>query len=236
MKNALLLCLAMISSGCVLSRSVVMSDAIPTLEAPEVKARWDVKEVFARASAGGMSDGQLRDFAPLKEQLETRLRRTLQAQSNLGRRAENPEFEISLDINVGEHTGLSPWLGLGLGLETGVLLAGAGAGFAIGGPPGGLIGLLVATPIAIVSAATPPNTTEVGEFEGTISLRRPGGPVIATRHVRSSWKTEMNGYHRETKLAKESGEGAKGFEREILEALRQMLLEIPQAPANGQAS
>ena len=87
-----------------------------------------------------------------------------------------------------------------------------------------------------MSALTPPATTEVGEFEGTISLRRPGGPVIATRHVRSNWRTEMNGYRREAKLAKGSGEGANGFEREVLEALREMLLEMPPPVASGQAS
>jgi hypothetical protein len=178
----------------------------------------------------------LRDFTPFKEQLETRLRRTLQAQTNLGRRAENPEFQVDLAIDVGEQSGMSPWLGLGLSLEAGVLLAGVGAGVAIGGPPGALTGLLVATPVAIATAVAPPSTTEVGEFEGTLSLRRPGGPVIATRHVRSRWKAELNGYNRETKLARQSGEGAQGFEREVLDALHQMLLELQQAPGDGVAS
>jgi hypothetical protein len=100
---------------------------------------------------------------------------------------------------------------------------------AIAGPPGGLVGLVLATPVAIAAALIPPSYTELGELEATVVLRRKkDGEVVATRHVRSNWKAEMNGYGRDQKLARESGTSIPELEQRLLETLREVLREVPQ--------
>lgn len=224
-----LLLLLVAASGCVMPRVAKLDLPPPRLDDPEVHATWKVGEVLARAKPGVDTNGRLRDFAPLKDQLEARLRETLEGQAGLGHRGEQAEFEVSVELDVTEVSGLSPWLGLGLGLEAGVLLAGAVSGMAAGGPPGSLIGVLVATPVAVAVALAPPHTTELGELEARVTVRRRGGEVLVTRHVRRSWRGELNGYHREQKLARESGVAVLELERALLEELRSALKELPTA-------
>lgn len=227
------LLLALLCTGCVLPRVAKLEHPVPVLSDPEISARWRVGEVLARARSAGDASGQLRDYGPLKQQLEARLRTTLESQAALGHRTQDADFEVDLELEVAETSGLSPWFGLGLGLETGTLLAGAAGGLALGGPPGILVGMLVATPIAIAAALAPPTTTELGEYEAKLVVRRRGGDVVASRHVRRSWRAELNGYHHEQKLARESGPAVLELERALLEELRGALRELAPAPAGS---
>ena len=99
---------------------------------------------------------------------------------------------------------------------------------ALGGPPASLLGLLIATPVAVAAALAPPSQTELGELEATLVLRRKSdGAAIASRHVRSNWRTELNGYAQEGKLASESGASIPALEQQLLETLRDVLRELP---------
>ncbi len=217
------LCLTMLaSSGCLLSRSIVLPDSTPVLDAPEVTARWGVTELFVRSKP---SD---RDYKLLEDQLGTRLRSTLEAQEGLGHRKHDAAYGVEVVVDVTESGGMNGWIGLGASLESAVLLGGAGAGMLIAGPPGSLIGLLLATPAAVAVALTPPAQTELGELEATVVLRRRSdGAVMATRHVRSNWRVDMNGYGRDEKLARESGTSIPELEQRLLETLRDVLREVP---------
>jgi hypothetical protein len=107
---------------------------------------------------------------------------------------------------------------------------------AVGGPPGSLLGLLIATPAAVAVALAPPAYTELGELEATVVLRRKSdGVAVATRHVRSDWRAELNGYHREDKLARESGGSVPELEQRLLETLREVLREAPVDSARTEA-
>lgn len=224
-----LLVLLAAASGCVLPRVAKLDLPPPHLDDPEVQVTWNVGEVRAHAVPRTDSNGSVRDYAPMKAQLEARLRETLEAQAGLGHRATQGEYEVSVELDVTEASGLSPWLGLGLGLEAGVLLAGAAGGMALGGPPGGLVGVLVATPLAVAAALAPPSTTDLGELEARLTVRRRGGEVLVSRHVRRSWRDELNGYHREQKLARDSGVAVLELERALLEELRSALKALPVA-------
>ena len=226
--KTLALCLTMLaSSGCVLSRSLVLPDTTPVLDAPEVTARWAVTELFVRSRPAESGGNGQRDYQELRGQLETRLRRTLEAQTGLGHRMENAEYGVEVVVDVSETSGINGWLGLGASLESAVLLGGAGVGMALGGPPASLLGMLIATPVAIVVALTPPSYTELGELEATVVLRRKAdGVVVATRHARSHWRKDMNGYHRKEKLARESGGAVPELEQQLLETLREALREV----------
>ena len=131
-------------------------------------------------------------------------------------------------VDVAESSGLNGWMGLGAGLESVVLLGGAGIGMAIGGPPASLLGLLIATPVAVAAALVPPSQTELGDLEATLVVRRKSdGAAIASRHVRSNWRTEVNGYSQGGKLASESGASIPALEKQLLESLREVLRELP---------
>ena len=227
--KTLALCLTMLaSSGCLLSRSLVLPDSTPLLEAPEVSARWGVTELYVRSSPAQTKGNDQRDYTVLERQLATRLRRTLEAQSGLGHRQDDSPFGVEVVVDVTERAGLNGWLALGAGLESAVLLGGAGLGMALGGPPGSLLGLLVATPVAVVVALTPPSYTELGELEATLVVRRKSdGVAVASRHVRSNWRAELNGYHLEGKLAHESGAAVPELEQGLLETLRDVLKTLP---------
>jgi hypothetical protein len=224
MKMIALALTLLVSAGCVSSRHLTIPDATPVLDAPEVTARWGVTELFVRSRPADTGGNGQRDYKELQTQLETRLRRTLEAQTRLGHRAEDADYGVEVQVDVHEASGVNGWLALGAGMETAVLLGGAGLGMAVGGPPASLLGLLVATPVALVVALAPPSHTELGEFEATVVLRRKAdGVVVATRRTRSSWRAEMNGYHQKEKLARESGGSVPELERKILETLREAL-------------
>lgn len=219
MKSIALALTLLASAGCVSSRHLAIPDATPVLDAPEVTARWSVTELFVSARPA-----ETRDYQELQTQLETRLRRTLEAQTKLGHRAEGAEYGVEVQVDVHESSGVNGWLGLGAGMEAAVLLGGAGIGMAVGGPPASLLGLLVATPVAVVAALVPPSSTELGELEATIVLRRKAdGAVVATRRTRTHWRAEMNGYRQNEKLARESGGAVPELERRMLETLREVL-------------
>lgn len=219
--------LLLVTSGCVVPRLARLDHPPPNLVDPEVTVRWGVGDVIARAHPGGDANSGVRDYGPLKQQLEARLRSTLEGQAGLGHRAADADYEVSVELEIAESAGVSPWFGLGAGLETGVLVAGAAAGMAVGGPPGSLVGMLIATPVAIVAALAPPTTTELGEYEAKLIVRRRGGDVVASRHLRRSWRAELNGYHREQKLARESGPPMLELERALLDELRDALRGLP---------
>ena len=230
------LCLTMLvaSPGCVLSRSLVVPDFTPLVDAPEVTARWGVTELYVRSGPAQTQGEGPRDYQDLKVQLETRLRRTLEAQTGLGHRKQDAAYGVEVVVDVSESTALNGWMVLGGSLESAVLLGGAGIGMAVAGPPGGLIGLLIATPAALVVALAPPSRTELGELEATVLVRRKAdGAVVATRHVRSDWRAELNGYHREGKLARESGGSVPELEQRLLETLREVLHEVPEDSASA---
>ena len=181
----LALCLTMLaSSGCLLSRSLVLPDTTPMLDAPEVTARWGVTELFVRSRAA--SANEQRNYRPLEDQLETRLRRTLEAQTGLGHRREQADYGVEVVVDVSESAGVNGWLGLGATMESAVLLGGAGVGMAVAGPPGSLIGLLLATPVAVVVALSPPSYTELGELEATVVLRRKTDGVEGRRRAQAA--------------------------------------------------
>lgn len=215
--KTLALCLTMLaSSGCLVSRSLVLPDSTPVLDAPEVTARWGVTELFVRSKAAGMRDTQQREFEQLEAQLASRLRQTLEAQTGLGHQKERPEFGVEVVVEVTERSAINGWMGLGAGLESAVLLGGAGVGLALGGPPASLLGLLIATPVAVVVALLPPSQTEFGELEATVVLRRKAdGAVVATRHVRSNWSAEVSNYTAKGELARESGASVPELEKRI---------------------
>ena len=227
--KTLALCLTMLaSSGCLLSRSLVLPDATPMLDAPEISARWGVTELYVRSSPAQTKGNDQRDYTVLERQLATRLRRTLEAQTGLGHRQDSSPFGVEVVVDVTERAGLNGWMALGAGLESAVLIGGAGVGMALGGPPGSLLGLLVATPVAIVAALAPPSYTELGELEATLVVRRKSdGVAVASRHVRSNWRAELNGYHLEGKLAHESGTAVPELELGLLETLREVLKDLP---------
>lgn len=236
MKSILLGLTMLISSGCLMSRSLVLPDNTPLLDAPEVSARWGVTELFVRSQAAATGGNDQRDYEKLQTQLQTRLRRTLEAQTGLGHRKEDAAYGVEVMVEVAERAGLNGWMGLGSGLETAVLLGGAGVGMAVAGPPGSLLGLLVATPVAVVVALLPPAVTEFGEFEATVVLRRKSdGAAVASRHLRSNWRAEVNGYSRDTKLAKASGASIPELEAQLLETLREVLREVPANPVRVSA-
>lgn len=231
MKTSLLCLTVLASSGCLMSRTVVLPDSTPLLDAPEVTARWGVTELFVRSQAVASGGNDQRDYHELQDQLQTRLRRTLEAQTGLGHRKDEAAYGVEVVVDVAERAGLNAWMGLGSGLETAVLLGGAGVGMAVAGPPGSLLGLLVATPAALVVALLPPGVTELGEFEATVVLRRKSdGGVVATRHVRSHWRADVNGYSRSNKLAKASGASIPELEAQLLETLRDVLREVKAEP------
>lgn len=227
----LLLCLAMVtSSGCVLSRSLVLPSSSVALDDPQVSAQWSVGEVFVRTHERGPPMQEPRDFAPLRAQLEARLRRTLEAQGRLGYRADDAPYALEVVVDVRERSVASPWLVLGASLETGTLLGAAALGTAAGGIAGGPIGMLLGAPLAVVAAMIPPTTTESGEFEATVVVRRRSdGAVLASRHVRSDWHLDVNGFRREGKLAHESGAAIPELEQGVLEIVRQVMREESRA-------
>lgn len=237
MKTSLLCLTVLASSGCLMSRTMVLPDSTPLLDAPEVTAHWGVTELFVRSRAVASGGNDQRDYKDLQDQLQTRLRRTLEAQTGLGHRREEAAYGVEVVVDVAERAGLNGWMTLGSGLETAVLLGGAGVGMAVAGPPGSLIGLLAATPAAIVVALLPPGVTEFGELEATVVLRRKSdGAVVASRHVRSNWKADVNGYSRDTKLAKASGASIPELEAQLLETLREVLREVPAEPVRVSAN
>ena len=86
-------------------------------------------------------------------------------------------------------------------------------------------------------ALTPPSYTELGELEATVVLRRKtDGVVVATRHVRSNWGLEVNGYHRSQKLARVSGAAVPELEHQLLDTLREVLREATLDSAHASAA
>lgn len=231
MKTSLLCLTLLASSGCLMSRTMVLPDSTPLLDAPEISARWGVTELFVRSQSPASGGNDQRDYRQLQSQLQTRLRRTLEAQTGLGHRKEEAAYGVEVTVDVAERSGLNGWMALGGGMETAVLLGGAVLGMVIAGPPGSLLGMLAATPVALVVALLPPSVTEFGEFEATVVLRRKSdGNVVATRHVRSDWSAEVNGYSRDHKLARASGASIPELEAQLLETLREVLHEVPEEP------
>jgi hypothetical protein len=210
----------LLSSGCVVSRTIAFPGSTPSLNAPEVSVQWRVSEVFVRAAAANPDN---RDYGPLKAQLADRLRKTLEAQAGLGHRLDAPGLGMELSVDVTERSSISPWFGLGAGLETGALLGGGMLGVLIGGSAAGPIGVVAAAPLAVTLALLPPTSRETGEFEVTLTLRRPDGAVVAARHVRHEWKAELNGFYVEKKLAEESGSAVPQLEQALLELVRDVM-------------
>lgn len=99
----LLLLLLVAASGCVLPRVAKLDLPPPRLDDPEVHATWKVGEVLARAKPGVDTNGRLRDYAPLKDQLEARMRETLEGQAGLGHRAELAECGYKVVFVPFEH-------------------------------------------------------------------------------------------------------------------------------------
>jgi hypothetical protein len=230
MNRIFLLCLSLAAQGCLVSRTLVLGDPLPSLQAPHVAASWKVGEVVAHATSENANQSALRDFAPLKAQLEEHVRKTLEGQVALGTLSPTADYEVDVRLEVDERSGLSPWFGLGLGMEAGILVAGASVGTAIAGPAGTLTGMLVAAPVAVLAAMTPPNSSERGEVGAELTIRRRARPEVAKRHVRHIWKRELNGFFKKQRLAEESGAAVMDLERAVLTNVRDMLLELqPEA-------
>lgn len=230
MKTLVLCFLCLTGSGCVLSRSLRLPDESQVLEVSPQATHWAVSEVFVRSSVAGAGGqiGEPRQYQELKRELETRLRSTLQAQTLLGHQAEGAPYEIEVLVDVEEAGAASPWFCLGLGLEVSILSGGAAVGAVVAGPPGALLGMLAATPPAIVAALVPPVTTESGQFEATLTIRRRvDGAAVATRHVVTEWKAELNGFERREQLAAASGAAVPQLEKALLEALYAALQALP---------
>lgn len=226
MKALVLPVVLWLGSGCVVTRELVLPPPAASLPAPEVTALWNVSEVFVRANTSGSADGENRDYEKLKGQLEARLRQTLERQAQLGHRLDDAQYGLELVVDVNERSAMSPWLGLGLGLETVTLLGGAGIGLAVGGAMAGPIGIAAAAPFAVAAALVPPGTRETGEYDlALVVRRRTDGAVVASRHVRHAWAAELNGYFREEKLAKESGGAVAALEAALLALVRDVMRE-----------
>jgi hypothetical protein len=226
MKALTLLLTLAVSSGCVVNRELVLPPPSMALDAPDVTALWNVSEVFVRANTAGSQNAENRDFAKLKTQLELRLRETLEKQASLGHRLDDAQFGLELVIDVNERSAVSPWFGLGIGLETATLLGGAGIGVLLGGAAAGPLGILIAAPFAVTAALIPPNSREMGQFELALVVRRTAdGAVVASRHVHNEWHADLNGFWREEKLALESGAAVSELERALLELVRDVMRE-----------
>ena len=239
MKSSALLswCLvALAASGCVVTRTVTLPEvASPVLQAPEVTARWDLGDIAVRAGGTDRAQGAVRDYRPLEEQLETRLRRTLEAQAGLGRRAGAKDYVVDVVVELGERSGVNPWILASAGAETATLLAGLGLGTAAGGPIGGLVGMLAATPLALLVAFAPPAATELGDLHATVVVRRPGEAALLTRRVRGGWRADVNAYSGARRLAQATGGAVQELELSLLDALRAALVEVPSPAAGAQS-
>ncbi len=233
MLRPLVLALTVAAAGCAPARHFTFSDTLPQRSAPTVTARWAVGEVFVHPFE--QEQPRARDLLAARAQLEQRLAETLGAQQALGVRVTppvRPDVLVDVEVRAVEAERVNGWLRLGVGVELATLGAGAVVGALALGPLGPLVGVLAATPLAVLGAGAPPSSTQAGHFEATVSLRRPAdGAVLGVRHVLAEWGGDVSPLLAGGRLDAWSSEGAADLEGRVLTAVESLLTTAPVGPS-----
>lgn len=240
-----------VASGCTTSRYYVLPPPAPVegsapLLGPEFN--WSLGEVNVRTQVlnaqGSAANLSLVDTSQQKRQLEERVRATLSTQTNLGAVEGRAPYSLEVAVLSRETVGLGRQIGLGLALETGILIVGTLVGAVVGdaldrpqppatrglGFPLGLsAGLIASTPLALGAALAVEIGGTNGEFEAELTLRRRSDRVpVASRRVSTTWRADYNGFSVERKMAELSGAALPDFERALLLGVKAMLLEVSE--------
>ncbi|MDP1922759.1 MAG: hypothetical protein Q8L14_41335 [Myxococcales bacterium] len=206
---------------------------------------WRLGEVTTRVEVGsggqwGTAAATNIDAERLRSQLTERITSTLLSQKGLGAVAGPALYQLEVELGARELHGLGKGFALGLGLEAGVIVAGAGVGAGVGAATrqpgsdpataalvGAPFGALAALPVAVFVALLADIGGVRGEYTATLTLRRRTDRVpVAIRRLSSVWRGDYSGYSGNEKTAKFAGDAVPEFERVLLEGVKSMLLEV----------
>lgn len=242
--RALSLLLLLSSSGCLFRRELVIGTPAAVEPDPGLSAEttWRLGEVHVAVeaqNANGSAQPLVLDLAPLKQQIGDRLRATLLAQSNLGARTGPAAYALEVNLEARERYGFGRQIGLSIALEVGLAAIGALVGALVGNattrPPDWLVGYSVGAGAGlgagVIASTLPEAAGTQGNLKATLVLRRLSDRVpVAQRSIESAWRADYNFYDIPSKLARASGVGMADFEKVLVPALKDMLLELQPAP------
>lgn len=245
-KSTLLLLSLLASSGCTAQRFLTIGTPSPVEAAwpgQSDETTWRLGEVHVDVqaqNANGPTPAGI-DVAPLKQQLNDRLRATLLAQTALGARAGPARYALEVSLEAIERYGFGRQMGLSLALEIGLFALGMAGGTLLGlatsraSPPDGfngyLVGAGVSLPVGLLAATLPELAGTAGEYKARLVLRRLSDRVpVAERRVEQAWRVDYNLYGVPAKLAKGAGAGLVEFEKVLLAGLKDMLVELQPEP------
>lgn len=175
------------------------------------------------------------DTAAFRQQLEQRLSATLAKGATAG-----APWRLDLELDLDEEHGVGPGMAAGLATEAGVLTAGGVAGALIGTliapglgtSAGGLLGVLAASPPALVSALAFDTLGVSAEYRATLRLRRQADhALVATRRVVVPWRVSYSSLGGGDRLSAATSEAVGALEAKALEALAAELAELASPPA-----
>lgn len=238
--------IALAASSCTYQRYLELPDPAPTFQAERVgDETWRVGEIFTRVSltaANGNLAGTNINTDRLRDQLTERLRGALLSQRQLG--AVTGPATYSLEVTIDARESYGPGKGAVAGLlgslafAFGSMGAGAAIGAATKNASGGdnyLVGLSIGGAVGLIGELLISTIAETGgvrgEYEAQLTLRRLSDRVpVATRRVATPWQLDMNSYDFEKKLARASGASVAAFEKAVVQAVSELLVE-QQLPA-----
>lgn len=248
MKTLSLSIFLVVASGCVQARYMTIGAPAPLeAAAPGLSAdgAWRLGEVHisVETQADGSTTTPSVDTELLQRQLLDRVRATLLAQSGLGATTGLPKYALEVDLEAIERYGLGRQFGVALALEAGLMVVGMTVGGLVGmatsAEPrptflnsGQLVGLGGGLAAALVASTFPKIAGTKGEYKAHLVLRRLADRVpVAERRVERRWRLDQNLYDANEKLARGAGEGFVEFEKVLLSAVKDLLLEAaPEAP------
>jgi len=235
-----------LASGCITTRRVqfpapALTAPNPTAATSRADLRWALGEVHVEPPTAPNPQQMNQDWGPAQNQLEEHLKVLLVAQESPGAPVGRRDAEVIVDVavKITETQGINGWIGLALAAQTAALLAGAGAGAVIGNQAspgasglalGGSTGTLLAIPLAFLVSGLAPLGSVSGQVEYVITVRRPEGAVLDTRHIRGAWSDDLNVYGREDKLAALVGRAVAEQDSKLIDAVRAALVDVAPPP------
>lgn len=213
--------------GCIAHRSMQLSDERTLLTPQPFQLGAISTSIQVRGTSGNLS--QL-DVAPLRTQLERRLRSTLE-----GGATPNAPYTLDVEVDLEEEHGIGAGMAAGLATETGVLAIGTTAGAIIGAlalpgagaPLGAVIGMLAASPPALASAFAFDLNGVTAEYRATLSLRRRSDQAqVASRRVVTPWRASFSSYALDDRLARATGDAVGALEADLATALHEIFTDL----------